>query len=95
MTDVPRVISVSRLDIDIQMLEEYVSEAEVRPLLTAMTALAQDPENDALYEQMKQAYDALGIVQGAVLTYAHYLKALFSDELIWDEPEPVDGPKPL
>ena len=95
MTDVPRVISVSRLDIDIQMLEEYVSEAEVKPLLTAMTALAQDPKNDALYEQMKQAYDALGIAQGAVLTYAPYLKIMFSDELIWDEPGPVDSPESL
>ncbi|MEA1890977.1 MAG: hypothetical protein U9N50_14520 [Pseudomonadota bacterium] len=37
-----------------------------------------EPEDEAAYQKMLDAFNDLGIKTGAVLTYAPYLKALLS-----------------
>lgn len=58
------------------MLREYVDSTEIEPMLAVLDALQQDPGSEPLFVQFKQAFAALGIVQGAVLTYAPYINIL-------------------
>ena len=84
MTETLREISAQRLETDIQMLSEWVNTGEIEPLVAALDALRQDPQNESLLRQVKQTYSELGFIQGAVLTYATYLKALLSDDAFGD-----------
>ena len=80
MTETLREISAQRLETDIQMLSEWVNTDEIEPLIDALEALRRDPQNESLLSQVKQTYSELGLIQGAVLTYATYLKVLLSDD---------------
>ena len=73
-------LSVESLDGAIQMLNQHLDAAEIKPLLTALEALKQDPENEACFDQLVKAFDDLGPRQGAVLTYAPYVSILLSDD---------------
>jgi hypothetical protein len=75
-------INVGRVDEDIAMLRTYLNEEDIKPLLNALEALKSEPQNEAIFQQMVDAYNKLGFHQGAVLTYAPYLKALLS-RTIW------------
>jgi len=73
-------INPARLEEAIQMLEQYVADDEIKPLLAALKALKDDPQNESCMEQVVDAFNDLGIVQGAVLTYAPYLSVLLMDD---------------
>ena len=73
-------VSVEDVDISIQMLNQYLNAEEIKPLLTALEALKEDPENDSSFGQLVEAFDNLGPQQGAVLTYAPYVNILLSDD---------------
>ena len=73
-------ISVASVDIAIQMLEQYLDAEEIKPLLTALEALREDPENESNFDRLVKAFDDLGPRQGAVLTYAPYVSILLSDD---------------
>ena len=74
-------VNAERLDEDITMLKTYLDEEDIKPLLDSLEALKAEPQNDAAYQQMLVAFNDLGITQGAVLTYASYLKVLLSRSL--------------
>ena len=74
-------VNVERLDVDITMLKTYLDEEDIKPLLDALEALKAEPENEEAYQQMLHAFNDLGITQGAVLTYATYLKVLLSSSI--------------
>ncbi|TDY00951.1 hypothetical protein [Thiohalophilus thiocyanatoxydans] len=73
-------IDAAKLESAIQMLERYVEDEEIKPLLFAMNALKDDPKNESCMEQVVNAFNELGIVQGAVLTYAPYISVLLMDD---------------
>ncbi|MFT5656973.1 MAG: hypothetical protein ACI9KN_000244 [Gammaproteobacteria bacterium] len=73
-------VSVEDVDIAIQMLNQYMDAEEIKPLLTALETLKQDPENESSFGQLVEAFDNLGPQQGAVLTYAPYVNTLLSDD---------------
>jgi len=73
-------VSVANVDIAIQMLEQHLDTKEIKPLLTALEALKEDPENETCFDQLVKAFDDLGPRQGAVLTYAPYVSVLLSDD---------------
>jgi hypothetical protein len=73
-------ISVENIDITIQMLEQYLDAAEIKPFLTALEALKAEPEDELYFHQLVAAFDDLGPQQGAVLTYAPYITILLSDD---------------
>jgi len=62
----------------IRMLEQYGVAEEVKPFISALGALRDDPENEACMVQALEAFEDLGIRQGAVLTYAPYISILLS-----------------
>jgi hypothetical protein len=73
-------VSVESVDIAIQMLNQYLDAEQIKPLLTALEALKQEPENGSCFGQLVEAFDNLGSKQGAVLTYAPYVNILLTDD---------------
>jgi len=67
-----------RLSEDISMLKTYLDEDDIKPLLDSLEMLKAEPEDEAAYQKMLDAFNALGIQQGAVLTYTSYLKVLLT-----------------
>jgi hypothetical protein len=74
-----RDIEVEQLDNAIKMINTYVQDDSVKPLLTVLEAMKKDPDNQSLLKEFFDTFDELGITQGAVLTYAPYLNYLVSD----------------
>jgi hypothetical protein len=75
-----KAVSAARVDEAIQMLERHLDDEEIEPLLTALQALREEPENEACFGRLVNAFDDLGPRQGAVLTYAPYVSILLSDD---------------
>jgi len=61
------------------MLKQHLGEEEITPLLAVLESLAEDPQNETLVEQLSDVFSGLGILQGAVLTYAPFLPIVLSD----------------
>jgi hypothetical protein len=85
-TDTPDLTSVlpvnaERVADDITMLKTYLDEEDVKPLLDSLQTLKAEPDNEAAFREVLDAYNVLGIKQGAVLTYAPYLKVLLSKSM--------------
>lgn len=74
-------VNTERLVVDISMLKTYLAEADIKPLLDALETLKDEPDNEAAYQKVQAAFNDLGITQGAVLTYATYLKVLLSNSM--------------
>ena len=63
-------VDVENIEDAIQMLNTYVKEESIQPFLAILEALKQEPENESLLVQLRDAFKNLGIYKGAVLTYA-------------------------
>jgi hypothetical protein len=63
----------------IQMLKRHLGEEKIKPLLIVLEALAEDPDNETLVEQLSDVFGGLGILQGAALTYAPCIAIILSD----------------
>ncbi len=77
-------IQVADIDIALQMLKRYLNAQDINPLLSALETLRTDPQNEAHQEQVMNAFNELGPLQGAALTYAPYLHIFASDDLFGD-----------
>ena len=75
-----KAINVTSIESSIQLLEQYLDVEKIEPLLSALRKLCVDPESQSCFDQMADAFKALGIEQGAVLTYAPYIGILLSDD---------------
>jgi len=71
-------VNTTRLDEDINMLKTYLEEDTFKPFLKTLEALKAEPHNEAAFQKMQDTFNNMGIYQGAVLTYAPYLKVLLS-----------------
>lgn len=71
-------VEAERVDDDITMLKTYLDEDDIKPLLDSLETLKAEPQNEAAFQKMVDAYNDLGITTGAVLTYAPYLNVLIS-----------------
>jgi len=77
-------IQVADIDIALEMLKRYLNAQDINPLLSSLEALRNDPQNEAHQAQVMSAFDALGPLQGAALTYAPYLHIFVSDDPFGD-----------
>lgn len=68
-----------KINVSIEMLKKYVKDSSIEPLLSALENLKQEPDNKVYLEQLNERFNELGIVQGAVLTYAPYISFLLND----------------
>ncbi|MDH5355901.1 MAG: hypothetical protein OEY09_15765 [Gammaproteobacteria bacterium] len=73
-------VNIANISVAIQMLEQHVPGEEVKPVISALEALRDDPDNESNFGHLVDAFDQLGSQQGAVLTYAPYVSILLSDE---------------
>lgn len=77
---VMKSINVTSIDYSIQLLEEYLDKEQIAPLLSALRDLKAEPGSESRFKRMAEAFESLGIEQGAVLTYAPYIGILLSDD---------------
>ncbi len=75
-----KTISVEGVENAISMLETYVNNEEIQPLITALESLKQAPENHSKLVEVATVFNELGSSQGAVLTYAPYISIMLSDD---------------
>jgi hypothetical protein len=69
-------VYVERLGGSITMLRTYLDEEDISHLLVALEGLKDEPESEMAMRKVMNAFNELGIIQGAVLNYATYLKVL-------------------
>ena len=81
MTKIERNVDPAKINASIEALKQFVKDASIEPLISLLEALEQDPNNETLLLQLSDTFKALGIVQGAVLTYAPYISLLLSYDL--------------
>ena len=77
-------IKIADIDIALQMLNKHLDDEGIKPLLASLEALKTEPQSEAYQEQVITAFNELGILQGAVLTYAPYLNIFVSDDPFGD-----------
>lgn len=73
-------VDVESVAHSIKMLETYVDNEEVQPLISALTALQHAPDEHAKLVEVANSFNELGASQGAVLTYAPYITIMLSDD---------------
>ncbi|MCK4742756.1 MAG: hypothetical protein KAT25_02925 [Sulfuriflexus sp.] len=81
MANMTKNVDPAKLDISITLLRQYVNDPSIEPLIFALEALKKDPSNESLFGEFSDAFSALGIAQGSVLTYAPYISSLLSNDL--------------
>lgn len=77
-------VKVADIDLALRMLKTFMDTQEIHPLLSALETLKTDTQNEAFQAQVINAFNDLGILQGAVLTYAPYLNVFISDNPFGD-----------
>lgn len=73
-------INVEGIENAINMLETYVNDEDIKPLITALESLKQTPNDHAKLVEVATVFNELGSSQGAVLTYAPYISIILSDD---------------
>ena len=81
MSNPSRLIDARHIETSIMMLKQYVGDDEIAPLIDVLESITAAPRNEALLDQLSDVFDGLGLLQGAVLTYAPYLSTLLSNDL--------------
>ena len=64
----------------IEMLQTYVDPVEIDALLSALEELRAKPDDVQCLVNVADAFNALGFVQGQVITYAPYINFLLSGD---------------
>jgi hypothetical protein len=80
MTKPGHGVAASSIEESISMLERYLGTEDLVPLIGVLRELSEKPDDDALLARLSEAVDNLGILQGAVLTYAPAIVGLLSDD---------------
>ena len=78
-------INVKKIDISIKLLKQYIEDSSIEPLISALEALKQEPDNESHLTRISETLASIGILQGAVLTYAPYISTLVSGDLFGDD----------
>ena len=81
MTKIIENVDAGKINASIEGLKAFVGDASIDPLISVLEALKEDPNNESLLLQLSDTFKALGIIQGAVITYAPYISLLLSYDL--------------
>jgi hypothetical protein len=74
----PKEIDVAGIEASIEQLQEHFGKDEVAPLVAVLEAMKRNPQDSALMDQLSEAFNGLGIMQGAVLAYVPYLAVILA-----------------
>ena len=72
-------ITKEEVDTTIRMLETYMDPASIKELLTTLRSLSAAPGDHDRLNRVLEAFNGLGVRQGAVLSYATFFNTLLSD----------------
>jgi len=78
-------VDAKEVEVSIALLNEYVNDESIRPLILVLEELIKAPDNKALIDKLSDALNNIGVAQGAVLTYAPYISVLISKGLFEDD----------
>lgn len=81
MTKINENVDVAKVNASIEALKQFVEDTSIEPLISLLESIKQDPNNESLLLEFSDTFKALGIIQGAVLTYAPYVGFLLSYDL--------------
>ena len=84
MSNITEHMNVGNIDYAIQMLNTYAKEDSLKPLISILEALKQDPNNASLSAELTETWRNLGIYQGTVLTYVPFFYTLIPDDIFGD-----------
>jgi len=77
-------VDVEKIEEAIYMLNTNTKAEGIESFISILEAIKQEPENPSLLAQLKDAFQNLGITQGAVLTYAPSIYDLIVDDPFGD-----------
>lgn len=77
-------VHAADIDLALNMLTTYMDMQDIKLLVTALETLKTDTENQTYQAQVIDAFNDLGVMQGAALTYAPYLNIFVSDDPFGD-----------
>jgi hypothetical protein len=80
MTDTARQIDYTEIKQSIDMIKQYVTDSDIAPLISVLEQFNQDSDDKALLLKLRAILNTMGIIKGAVLTYAPYLIVVLSDD---------------
>jgi len=69
-----------QIEESIQMLKTYSEDENIKPFISILEKLKQEPNNELLLTQLYDTFQNLGISQGVILTYAPTLYDLIVDD---------------
>lgn len=77
-------ITQEQVDTTIHMLETNMNPLNIDKLLSALRALSEAPSDHQKLSEVVEAFDGLGVQQGAVLNYAPFFTTLLSSTDLQD-----------
>jgi hypothetical protein len=84
MSNIADDMKAEKIEDAIRMLNRFANEASLKPLISKLEALKQDPYNESLSAELTGIWRNLGIYQGTVLTYVPYFYTLIPDDIFGD-----------
>jgi hypothetical protein len=81
MSNPSRVVDAQQIETSIMMLKQYLGENDIAMLVDVLESIVVDPGNEALLDRLSDVFGGLGLLQGAILTYAPYLSIVLSHDL--------------
>ena len=85
MNTITRKVDVEKIETSIQLLNEHVNDEIFKPVILVLEELKNDPDNASLVVKLVDTLDTIGVMKGAVLTYAPYVAILISYDLFEDD----------
>ena len=85
MSNIAENIDNGNVDNAIEMLNKHTNEDCIKPLISILEELKQDPENESLLVQLNDIWRNLGICQGTALTYVPYFFTLIPDDIFGED----------
>lgn len=85
MNIITRKADATKIEESIQLLNKYINDASIKPVILVLDELKRDPDNESLIVKLADTLKTIGVMQGAVLTYAPYIAILISYDLFDDD----------
>ena len=77
-------IDIKKIDTSIELLRHYIDDDRIESVISVLTSLKNEPSKASILTELSETLNSLGILQGAVLTYAPYISVLASNNLFED-----------
>lgn len=73
-------VDPEKVESAIKVLNKFIEDESIKPLISLLEALKKDPEKKSLLAEVSNALNELGVMKGAVLTYAPYVWTMLSED---------------